>query len=63
MYLTDEQLQQELNEKVEQHNKAVEIQNSCKQRITEILAIQKDRQAQKEAMDKKLEASKKESAK
>ena len=54
MYLTDEQLQQELNEKVQQHNKAVEIQESCKKRITEILAIQKDRVDQKEALEKKV---------
>ncbi len=49
MYLTDEQLQAEYDLKVEQHNKAVEIQTACKQRLIEIVAVQKDRLAQKEA--------------
>ena len=58
MYLSDEQLQAEYDLKVEQHNKAVEIQTACKQRLIEIVAIQKDRLAQKEA-NQKLENKKK----
>ncbi|QDP68200.1 MAG: hypothetical protein Unbinned1007contig1000_12 [Prokaryotic dsDNA virus sp.] len=52
MYFTDEQLQAEMELKVEQHNKAVEIQTQCKQRIIEIKAILQDRAAQKEAQEK-----------
>ena len=41
---TDQELQAELQEVVKKHNDAVEIQNQCKTRVTEIQAILKDRQ-------------------
>ena len=41
---TTEELQAELQEVVKKHNDAVEIQNQCKTRFTEIQAILKDRQ-------------------
>ena len=41
---TDQELQAELQEVVKKHNDAVEIQNQCKTRFTEIQAILKDRQ-------------------
>jgi len=41
---TDQELQTELQEVVKKHNNAIEIQNQCKTRFTEIQAILKDRQ-------------------
>ena len=41
---TTEELQAELQEVVKRHNDAIEIQNQCKTRFTEIQAILKDRQ-------------------
>ena len=41
---TTEELQAELQEVVKRHNDAIEIQNQCKIRFTEIQAILKDRQ-------------------
>ena len=41
---TDEELQAELQEVVKKHNDAVEIQNQCKTRFTQIQAILQDRQ-------------------
>jgi hypothetical protein len=40
---TTEELQTELQEVVKKHNDALEIQNQCKTRFTEIQAILKDR--------------------
>jgi len=40
---TTEQLQTELQEVVDKHNQALEIQNQCKTRFTEIKAILEDR--------------------
>lgn len=55
MYLSDEQLQEEYEKTVAQHNKAVQIQDVCKKRVIEIQAIQKDRAEQKEALEKKVQ--------
>ena len=41
---TDQELQAELQEVVKKHNDAVEIQNQCKTRFTQIQAILQDRQ-------------------
>ena len=41
--LSDEELNAELQEVVAKHNDAVEIQNQCKTRFTELTAIIKDR--------------------
>ena len=41
---TDQELQDELQEVVKKHNDAIQIQNQCKTRFTEIQAILKDRQ-------------------
>ena len=41
---TNQELQAELQEVVKRHNDAIEIQNQCKTRFTEIQAILKDRQ-------------------
>ena len=41
---TDQELQAELQEVVKRHNDAMEIQNQCKTRFTQIQAILQDRQ-------------------
>jgi len=41
---TDQELQAELQEVVKKHNDAVDIQNKCKTRFTQIQAILQDRQ-------------------
>ena len=41
---TDQELQAELQDVVKKHNDAVEIQNQCKTRFTQIQAILQDRQ-------------------
>jgi len=41
---TTEELQAELQEVVKKHNDAIEIQNQCKTRFTQIQAILQDRQ-------------------
>tara|TARA_R100000781_G_scaffold42773_2_gene29350 strand:- start:143 stop:310 length:168 start_codon:yes stop_codon:yes gene_type:complete len=43
---TDQELQAELQEVVKKHNDAIEIQNQCKTRFTQIQAILKDRQGE-----------------
>ena len=43
---TDQELQAELQEIVKKHNDAVEIQNQCKTRFTQIQAILQDRQGE-----------------
>jgi len=40
---TDQELQAELQEVVKRHNDAMEIQNQCKTRFTQIQAILQDR--------------------
>ena len=46
--LSDEELNAELQEVVAKHNDAVEVQNKCKTRFTEIQAILADRKAASE---------------
>ena len=41
---TNQELQAELQEVIKKHNDAVEIQNQCKTRFTQIQAILQDRQ-------------------
>ena len=43
---TTEELQAELQEVVKRHNDAMEIQNQCKTRFTQIQAILQDRQGE-----------------